>query len=297
MITTRNVSIDDICHTTLIPKIVHYCWFGDMVMPQTIVRCLNSWREHLPEYQFVLWRNQHIPRDLTYAQNAFRLKNWSNLSNFFRLAAVYQFGGVYLDTDILLVKPLDSLLTNGCFLGCQDRSPVSWMVNTAVIGAVPRHWFVGDLLGSLLEDFNGDENSSLSGVNLVSRKLQRLGIKKYNKSIIQIDDITIYPVRYFYPISYREKHKLLNPESSLTQDTIAIHFWMNSWVSSDTPIVPKWSFFNIQLAKIRRLLVKSLKALKINGLLSQISEKALIAKLKRVDRVTTYLKNNISLDN
>ncbi|MBK8848609.1 MAG: hypothetical protein IPN73_00465 [Saprospiraceae bacterium] len=88
----------------MIPKIIHYCWFGQKPMPETFAAYINDWKLLLPDYAFIKWDETNSPLHLPYIATAITKKNWANVSNLVRLWAVYTQGGIYLDTDVQLIK-------------------------------------------------------------------------------------------------------------------------------------------------------------------------------------------------
>ena len=188
-------------------------------------RCLDSWQRHCPEFELRKWDESTLAKDIPYVQNALKAKQWANLSNYMRLHAVYEHGGFYLDTDVELHTSLENLRQQKCFFGWQLEAPLDWAINNAVFGATAKHPFIGELRQAVSDDFDGLEHPPLSSPHLVSRKLIEKGLRQFSDEITQVEDITLYPRRYFYPYSFKEEFS----ESCVTPETICVHYWANSW--------------------------------------------------------------------
>ena len=105
----------------MIPKIIHYCWFGGKPLPQNVEMCIKSWREKCPDYEIILWNENNYDINCnTFVRNAYQNKAWAFVSDYARLQIVYENGGIYLDTDVELLKSLNSLLDLNLFLGRQQ---------------------------------------------------------------------------------------------------------------------------------------------------------------------------------
>ena len=102
----------------MIPKIIHYCWFGGAELPEKDRKCIESWKKFCPDYQIIEWNeNNYDVTKNTYMYQAYQAKKWGFVPDYARLDIIYQHGGIYLDTDVELVKNLDSLLENDAFMG------------------------------------------------------------------------------------------------------------------------------------------------------------------------------------
>src|SRR5690606_8141901 len=99
----------------MLPKKIHYCWFGKKPIPKILKYCIDSWKTQLPDYQFFLWNEGNTAFDCEFINKAYDDKNWAFVSDYVRLKVVYEYGGIYLDTDMLLLKSLDNFLDNECF--------------------------------------------------------------------------------------------------------------------------------------------------------------------------------------
>lgn len=105
----------------MIPRLIHYIWLGNNPMPDALVKCVDSWRYHMPDYQLLLWDDSVIKKiDMTFINEAVQAKKWAFASDVIRLWALYNYGGIYLDTDVKVLKSFDSLLDNKAFIGREN---------------------------------------------------------------------------------------------------------------------------------------------------------------------------------
>ena len=210
----------------MIPKIVHYCWFGSGEMPDDQKAFIEEWKVMHPKWKFKLWNEQNAPMYLDYMKTALKNEKWSNMSNYTRLHAICKEGGIYMDTDFKVLKPLTPLLKHKCFLGFErDDSDGLW-VNNAFIGCEAENPFVAKLMESLLEKFDGIEQANLSSPVLTTEALIEMGLKKYKSQ--NLKGIKIYTKEYFYPIQYNERFNE-DKDKSITSETYAVHMWADSW--------------------------------------------------------------------
>ncbi|HTA81381.1 MAG TPA: glycosyltransferase [Bacteroidia bacterium] len=218
----------------MIPKIIHYCWFGGQKMPADYQKYIKEWSEANPSYKIMRWDESNSPMKLAYLKKAKANKKWANMSNLVRFYALQDYGGIYLDTDMKVIKPLDSLLQNKCFLGFEEGkedSDVFW-VNNAVIGAMPNHPFIKLCYKEILKRFDGTEEANLSAPRIVTDLLkEKRGLKKYGSQLLK--DVRLYPVDVFYPIHYKEVYKTNELNKYITNSTIAVHMWGRTWYTQE----------------------------------------------------------------
>jgi mannosyltransferase OCH1-like enzyme len=215
----------------VIPKIIHYCWFGGEPLPEEYSAYIQEWKNLHSNWEVIQWSESNSPTDEPYLANAIELKNWSNCSNFIRLWVLLKNGGVYLDTDFKLLKSLSPLLTNSCFLGFEqhENNDNKLLVNNAIAGSIANHAFIEACFNRLVSKYDGSEKSDLSGPVLTTNVLTELwGLKKYGMQ--ELKNVTLYPTDYFYPIHVHDAYLLNRFADFITSNTFGIHMWGRSWV-------------------------------------------------------------------
>ena len=216
----------------MIPKIIHYCWFGRNEKPEKIQKCIESWKIHLSDYQIIEWNEDNFDYNLlTYTKDAYNSKKYAFVSDVARVKALYEMGGIYLDTDVMVYQNFDSILKHNCVLGFE----MSNYIATSFMACVPKHYLMKDFYKLYLDLQFYDENGNIiSGTNVskLTNMLTDKGLIKNNK-LQQIDDIIIYPTDYFSPYNYAWEY------SSKNDKTICEHMFYVSWMSKRQQIKKK----------------------------------------------------------
>lgn len=212
----------------MIPKIIHSCWFGWGEKSELILQCQASWKKYCPDYVFMEWNEDNfmINDSIPYVKQAYSRKEYAFVSDFVRVWALNTYGGIYLDTDIEVLKSLDDLLENNVFLWFADEKNI-W---TAVIGWEKNHAFFGDFLKlyEWLEQWMG--NNALTNQILFNYWLK----KEWDMNAsYRIKDINIFPKAYFEPIDYKKRLKTpsQNKERYVTDESYTIHYSNLSWIT------------------------------------------------------------------
>ncbi|MFQ2418867.1 glycosyltransferase [Aeromonas caviae] len=201
----------------MIPKIVHYCWFGKGGVPPLNKKCIETWSK-LEGFDFMLWDESNSPMDDPLIKALYKKKQWAFISDYVRLYALNKYGGVYLDTDIEIVKDLTPLLMFSAFIGLESEDKY----NNAVMGAIQGHQFLVECMDFMRRNFE-------SGKVLYSPEVVTSVLKFSHK----INDVTLLSQEYFYPYNpYRNDSLSQLMFHDITQNTYAIHHWSNSWKSS-----------------------------------------------------------------
>lgn len=198
----------------MIPKKIHYFWFGKKTKPKIVRECIASWKTHLPDYEIIEWNESNIEYiDCYYARHTLTNKHWAFLTDYLRLRYLYEYGGIYMDTDMLVLKNFDALLHNTIFLGKQTKA----VINGAIIGSVKQC----PVLNVFIDYYQNLSKFEEEPIPLIITKL----IKKNN-----VDTIKVYDIDYFYPYSYFDSYKYnTKPLDYATSQTYAVHLWHKSW--------------------------------------------------------------------
>lgn len=208
----------------MIPKRIHYCWFGEHPLGKLEQRCVESWMRICPDYEIVLWNEKNSPlEDNEYVQQAFHMRKWAFVSDYVRLKVISEYGGIYLDTDVEVLKPLDEFLDQSGFLGFESLKNVA----TCVIGSVKHHPFLNWLVQEYDKrtfcstDGRWDDTTNTRWLTaiLCDMGLQRNGMLQF------LSDIAIYPPDIFCP------RNLQTGKLCLTERSAAIHHFAGSWMT------------------------------------------------------------------
>lgn len=185
----------------------------------------------MPDYEVKEWNETNSPLDNEYTQAAYQQKAWSRLSNYIRLHALYTEGGIYLDTDVELVRNMTPLQQHKCFIGFQQEDEdIDW-VNTAILGAEPGHNFLRRSMELTLKKFE-DERELYRSPAIATAVLREMGLRAYG--LQEIGEVTIYPTEYFYPYPWFSR---FSPDR-ITDNTYCIHHWAGSWLKAETHDIP-----------------------------------------------------------
>ena len=215
----------------MIPKKIHYCWFGENEKPLLVIECIKSWQKYCPDYEIMEWnsKNYDVHKN-KYMEQAYQAKRWGFVSDYARLDIIYQYGGIYFDTDVELIRSLDDLLETDGYIGFEkkvDEECDEVYVNTGQgFGASVFHPVVKAMMDIYKEiDFVEQEKENLKTCPYYNTAaLVKLGMKKENVEQ-EICKFHIYPAEYFCPINWKS-HKC-----ELTDNTYSIHHFEASWLT------------------------------------------------------------------
>ena len=207
-----------------IPKIIHYCWFGRGEKPDIVRRCIDSWKENLIGYEIKEWNEDSFDINSNdFVRQAYENKKYAFVSDYVRVFALYNYGGIYLDTDVEVIQNFDKYLDNESFWGFE----VGNYVATSTIGAAKGNKLIKMFLNSYYSKTFLNEDGSFNvttNVKIVSKIFKDLGIK-LNGEYQKIEGIgAIYPLEIFSPYDYRYYEDLKN------KDTVCIHHYYKSWL-------------------------------------------------------------------
>lgn len=211
----------------MIPKKIHYCWFGRGKMPELALKCIASWKKYLPEYEIKEWNEDNFDLDLyPYAREAYDNRKFAFVTDVVRLYALYHEGGIYMDTDVEVLKPLDEFLHLPAFSGFEDEVHIP----TGIMASEKK----GKWVNWQLESYSGrhfvKEDGSFdltTNVVTIGNLMEEKGFEMNN----QLQDfqgiITIYPKDYFCPKSNNDG------KIYLTKNSCTIHHFAGSWIPTN----------------------------------------------------------------
>lgn len=230
----------------MIPKTIHYCWFGHTPKPALFQRCINSWRKYCPDYQIIEWNEDNFDINCNaYVREAYEAKKWAFVTDYARLWVVYNHGGIYLDTDVELVKPLDDLLEKSAYFGFED----SVSVNTGLGFGAKRS---NTVIECMMKDYSdihflksdGSYDTTPCPIRNTKAIAHLLVDKKMIGNTVEIDGAVIYPPEYFCPLEAN------GVNLKKTKNTHSIHWFSATWLSEDEQIVHQYRVFRGKCEKL-----------------------------------------------
>ena len=241
----------------MIPKLIHYCWFGRGQMPELALKCIESWHKYLPGYTMKLWNEDSFDINaVPYVKEAYEARKFAFVTDYIRLYALYHEGGIYMDTDVEVLKPLDDLLDLPAFSGYESNKfsnfPTGLMASAA--GGVwvkeqldyytDRHFILPD--GSL---------DMTTNTVTISRIMKENGFELTGEYQVYKNDMHCFPSDYFCPMTSTRVLKL-------TKNSYCIHHFAGSW---HTPTlkqkIKKFVFGKIVGAKLTDKLIQQKRKL------------------------------------
>lgn len=209
----------------MIPKTIHYCWFGKAEKPKLINKCIASWCEKCPDFEIIEWNEDNFDINIcNYVREAYENKKWAFVSDYARFYVLNNFGGIYLDTDVELLKPLDSFLTKN-FLAFEN----SKSVNSGLIMGCEAN---NALCKQMLEQYDNDKFVINNEMNLktvcvrVTDILVNNGLELVDKTQ-EVIGFKVYDTSYFNP------YDMDTGKITLRDNTVSIHHYAATWVSKN----------------------------------------------------------------
>lgn len=207
----------------MIPKIIHYCWFGHGQMPQTAVECIESWHKNMPDWEYRLWNEDNFDVDSNqYTREAYKAGKYAFVSDYVRLKALNEEGGLYLDTDVKVFKSFEELMSNDAFCGFEGSK--SKPIGTCIMASKAAGKWVSEMLGSYKNRcfVNGDGSLDLTtNTSFLSSVMERNGFIRDGMQQMY-KDCTVFPTDFFSP-------RQTTGEYFLTENTYADHLGAASW--------------------------------------------------------------------
>lgn len=215
----------------MIPKIIHYCWFGGAPLPEKERQCIESWRKYCPDYEIKLWNesNYDISQN-EYIRQAYEVKRWAFVTDYVRLDVIYRYGGIYLDTDVEVIRSLDPLLEDSAFAGMENVDGQQLSINTGLgFGAEKQHPIIGEWR-SIYQDLSFlQADGTLDLLTTPARTTAQMEIHGFRQENIKqvVSGMTIYPTEYFCPKQYGCN------DIFATSNTFSIHHYSETWKSPE----------------------------------------------------------------
>lgn len=216
----------------MINKTIHYIWFGGKPLPKLALKCIDSWKKYCPDYEIVEWNESNFDINCNqYVREAYDNKKWAFVSDYVRLYVLYHYGGIYMDTDVEVIRPLDQFLKHEAFSGFENQSNIP----TGIIGAMKNDKNIEKLLLDysdrkfVLDDGTLDMTTN---VKTITAYFERLGIRLNNEYQV-CNGFVFYPSDYFCPKDLETKN------INLTENTFVIHHFDGSWLPKKNRIKQK----------------------------------------------------------
>ena len=235
----------------MIPKKIHYCWFGRNPLNKTAIKCIESWKKYNPDFEIHEWNEDNYDvYKISYSSQAYHAKKYAFVSDFARFDILFNEGGIYLDVDVELLKPLDPLLENDAYIGFEEEKYVNPGLGFGCISGHP-------LIGEIIKNYKKRDFLKSDGkydyttiVHTVSDILYSKGLIN-NNQLQTIENCTIYPKDFFQPIDMNTQ-KLI-----ITNNTISIHHYASSWYPTHRKILQRLA--KLAGPKVKNLVRKIIK--------------------------------------
>lgn len=204
-------------------KLIHYCWFGRGEKPELVKKCLETWTKFCPDYRIIEWNEDNFDiHSCRFVEQAYSDRNFAFVSDYVRAYVLYEQGGIYMDTDVELLKSLDAFLNDTVFFGFEEGN----FVGTCVMGIEKGH----ELMKMYLDHYNSSVYFNEDGtkykdtnVVLLTKLLEKKGLVRDGEKQT-VGDITVYPRTFFSPYDY------INGINYITEDSAAIHHFAQLWL-------------------------------------------------------------------
>ena len=245
----------------MIPKVIHYCWFGRNPLSELAKKCIASWRKYLPDYEIKEWNEDNFDVNIIpYTAEAYKAKKYAFVSDYARFWILYKYGGLYFDTDVEVIKNMDDIIAKGPFMGCEAGHPGATPSVTGVapglgLGVNPGLGLgVNPGLGlykTVLDWYDTHHFALWNGrytgtvVKIVTDILRENGYEDMNDGIMESCGVFIYPPEYFCPKNY------YTGEMNITDKTVSIHHYTATWVKQKPSLwdraLGRFLYFKVRL--------------------------------------------------
>lgn len=210
-----------------IPKVIHYCWFGGADLPEDVKKCIASWEKHCPDYKIIRWDESNYDyAAYQYAKGAYEHKKWAFVSDVARLDIIYREGGIYLDTDVELIKSLDFLIDESAFMAFEQGRKVATGLG---FGAEKGNKLIKRNLDiySSMEFVNKDGSPNMIACPIITtRVLKEYGLIEKDREQI-IEGLKVFPSSYFCPMIFSDGR------AEVKKETVSIHHYAGTWTTKE----------------------------------------------------------------
>ena len=242
----------------MIPKVIHYCWFGRNPLPKLAIKCIESWKMYAPDFEIIEWNESNFDIHCNkYVEQAYECKKWAFVSDYARLKVLYENGGVYFDTDVKMIRPINDIVENGNFLAME--LPSGTVAMGLGFGVTPKNALLKEFLDFFDKKTFLDEDGNRDMTTIVQTVSQRLSLDPSFKKMNLLQNclgFTIYPTEYFCPYNY-ETGKML-----VTKNTRCVHLYDGSWLDGQRTDVEirksyiQWGYKNLFTKVLHKLYAK-----------------------------------------
>lgn len=213
----------------IIPKVIHFCWFGGNTKGAIVKKCISSWKKQMPDCDIIEWNEKNFDiQQNKFTYEAYMNRKWAFVSDYVRLWALYNYGGIYLDSDVELIKPLDEFLKYPAFGGFSGTEDVggTWEIPSAVMGSCAYNLWIKEMLDYYTERSFILPNGKMDLVTnaaIMTRLSEKYFLKKDVQQTMSLGDVELFPMEYFEPIN------IPNGINILSENSYAIHWHNCSW--------------------------------------------------------------------
>ena len=211
----------------MIPKIIHYCWFGRGPLPELAQKCIASWKKYLPDYEIKEWNEDNFDVNIIpYTAEAYQAKKYAFVSDYARFWILYQYGGIYFDTDVEVIRPIDDIISKGNFMGFETDPKPQLKADASEASINPG---LG-IIKKMLDYYEGKHfvheavmRNQITVVYIATQVLRENGLKNVT-GVQEVADCFIYPSEYFCPIN------VTTGRIHVEKNTRTIHHYAGTWV-------------------------------------------------------------------
>lgn len=214
----------------MIPKVIHYCWFGKGKKSDLAIKCINSWSKKCKDYEIIEWNEENFDVNINdYVSEAYKAKKYAFVSDYARFYILYKYGGIYLDVDVEVFYSLDDFLEYKLFLGFENNEYVN---PGLIIGSEKLATFIKQLLDEYEKDHFLNKDGTFNYRTVVERTTDLLIVKGLEKSgrTQLVENIQVFAADYFCPMDYN------NRKINITNNTYTIHHYAATWFSKSQKI-------------------------------------------------------------